>query len=108
MPRTTSTDCRLIATSENPRPSAPRGLRGAIVTNLPDGDCLSQLGLNSAAGGRVLLEPSYGLCTLNPVARWLSRTLYRLSLGVVGETLPVDDHARLITDDPRVVSGSHR
>src|SRR5712692_4532037 len=31
----------------------------------------------------------------------------RLPLGVVGEPLPVDDDARLVTDDPRVVPRRH-
>jgi len=31
-----------------------------------------------------------------------------LPLGVIGEALPVDDHARLVAHDPRIVSGSGR
>src|SRR4051812_20675660 len=39
--------------------------------------------------------------------RQLSRSLCRLSFRVVGETLPVDDHARFITDDPCIMAGGH-
>src|SRR5918995_5028898 len=35
------------------------------------------------------------------------RSSFRLSLGVVGETLPVDENARFITDDPCIVAGGH-